>query len=156
MRLGDDWDDFDDFEDDEQPQEPAREGLLTTRRIIVGVAVAAVVAIVIGRMIVHEKPQVPEAPQPLVGLWTCEDQARSDHYVEFGRDFVVFGTGGTGSHRCRVLGSDQESVGDLKQYTVYYRDMAGVRHVRDIVYDAPRNTIRFTDEPRVTYSRFEQ
>jgi hypothetical protein len=156
MRLGDDWDDFDDFEDEEQPQEPERKGFLTTRTIIVGVVVAAVVAIVVGRLIVHQQPQSPEAPQQLIGLWTCDDQARSDHYVEFGRDFVIFGTGGTGSYKCRLLGSDQEAVGDLKQYTVYYRDMAGTRHIKDLVFDAARNTIRFTDEPRISYSRFQQ
>lgn len=156
MRLGDDWDEFDDFEEDEQPPVPERKGILTTRRILIGVAAAALAAIVIGRVIVHEKPQIPEAPQQLIGLWTCDDQARSDHYVEFERDSVMFGTGGTGSYTCRILGSNQDAVGDLRQFTIYYRDPAGERHVRDVVYDPSRQTIRFTDEPRISYSRFVQ
>ena len=159
MRINDDWDDLDDLDelqDSRQVREPEPEGFLTTRRIIVGLILLVVVGIIIGRLVVHEKPQMSEVPESLIGLWTCEDPALSDHYVEFRTNFIILGRGGPGDLKYRVQGADVERVGDMRQYSIYYRDLAGTRHIDDLFLDGGGNTIRFTDKPQVVFSRYAQ
>ncbi len=152
MQFGDDWDEFDEFD---EPEKEESEGFLTTPRILVALALAALIAVFVGRLVLHEKPQLAEIHPQLVGLWTCNDPEKSEFYVEFRRNFVVFGTGGTDSVKNNVIGSDVERVGDLNQHTVYYKDMAGTRHIRDVLLDSEENTIRFTDQPRISWSKFD-
>jgi hypothetical protein len=159
MRINDDWDDFDELDESgevRRVKEPEPEGFLTTRRIIVGLILLAVVGIIIGRFVVHEKPQMSEVPESLIGLWTCSDPALSDHYVEFRTSFIIFGQGRPGDLKYRVQGADVERVGDMRQYSIYYRDLAGTRHIDDLFLDESGTTIRFTDKPQVVYVKFAQ
>jgi hypothetical protein len=159
MRIDEEWEDWDDLDDSgevRRVQKPEPEGFLTTRRIIVGLILLAVVGIIIGRLVVHEKPQMSEVPESLIGLWTCDDPARSDHYVEFRTNFIILGKGGPGDLKYRVQGADVERVGDMRQYSIHYRDLAGTRHIDDLLLDGEGTTIRFTDDPQVVYSKFSQ
>jgi hypothetical protein len=160
MRIDEEWEDWDDLDDSGEVRQvrgsDEPEGFLTTRRIIVGLILLAVVAIIFGRFVVHEKPQMSEVPESLIGLWTCGDPERSDHYVEFRTHFIILGKGGPSDLKYRVQGADVEQVGDLRQYSIYYRDLAGTRHVDDLLLDEGGTTIRFTHEPQVFYSKFSQ
>ncbi len=130
-------------------------GALTTPRILVGVAVLAVVAVVAARMISLDSPDVTEMPPQLLGLWSCDDPARSDHYVEFRREFVVFGRGGTSAVKFRVSGIDVEKVGTVDGFTVRYRDLAGVKHRTSMLLDESGTVLRFNDEPSVRWTRLD-
>jgi hypothetical protein len=146
----DPWDDF-----EEKKEEKRSLGALTTPRILVGLAVLAVVAVVVARMISLDPPDLTEMPPQLIGLWSCDDPARSDHYVEFRREFVTFGTGGTGTVKFRVSGIDVEKVGTVDGFTVRYRDLAGIKHRTSMLLDETGTVLRFNDEPSVRWSRVD-
>jgi hypothetical protein len=156
MRMGkkDDWDD--DWDDDvvvkKQPPEP---GGLTTRKILWGLLGAALIAVVVGSVISRDKFEFEESPPPILGMWTCDDPETPDLWVEFRPQFVVFGTGGTGTQKFRILGIDFERVGDVERYNVYYRNLAGREHNKEFVLTPPGNRIRFADRPAVTWTRYE-
>ena len=146
----DEWDEFEEEVEEERPQ-----GLLSTTRILAGLAVLVVVAVVATKIIDYDPPDLREVPPRLIGLWTCDDPARSDHYVEFRREFVIFGNGGAGDIKCRVSGLDAEKVGNVDQFTVRYRDMAGIKHRTTMLLDESGTVLRFTDQPSVQWSRLE-
>ena len=144
----DDWEELEGFEEEEP-------GVLTTARILVGLLVVVVVAIVGARLVLWEKPQFKEVAPRLFGLWTTSDPEFTDRYVEFQRDTVMFGTGGTGVVKYKVTGVDTEKIGDINHYTVFYRDLAGTKHAVDLFLDEPGTTLRFTDNADVHWTRFE-
>ena len=146
----DDWDDFEEFEEEEK--EP---GVLTTTRILVGLLVLVVVAIVVARLVLSETPEHAEITPRLIGLWTSSHPDFSDRYVEFQRKSVVFGTGGTGVVKFKVLGMDAEKIGDVDHFTVFYRDLAGTKHIADMLLDEPGKVLRFTDSAGARWTRFE-
>jgi hypothetical protein len=146
----DDWDDFEELE--EEDQEP---GILTTTRILVGLVVVVVLAIVIARLVFWEHPEFSEVSPRLFGIWTTSHPEFNDQYVEFRKDTVTFGTGGTGVVKYKVNGMDVDEVGDLTQYTIFYRDLAGTEHTVNIFLDAPGQVLRFTDNADAYWSRFE-
>ena len=157
MRTGekDDWDD--DWEDEVVVgNQPPDEDLLTTRRILWGLVAVAIVAIVVGSVVSRDEFQFEESPSRLVGMWTCDDPEKSDIWVDFRRQFVVFGTGGTGTLKVRILGIKFEQVGELERYTFFVRDLAGKEYNREVVLMPPGNSLRFADEPGVTWTRFDQ
>ncbi len=146
----DEWEEFEEEIVEEQSQ-----GLLSTTRILAALAVLVVVVVVAAKVIAYDPPDLREVPPQLIGLWTCDDPARSDHYVEFRREFVVFGNGGTGDVKCRVSGLDAEKVGKVDQFTVRYRDMAGIKHRTSMLLDESGTVLRFTNQPSVQWSRVE-
>jgi len=146
----DDWDDFEEEIEEERPP-----GVLSTSRILVGLAVLVVVAVVAAKIIGYDPPDLSEVPPQLVGLWSCDDPDQSDHYVEFRREFIIFGTGGTGDLKCRVSGLDTETVGSLRGFTVRYRDMAGIKHRKSMLLDESGTVLLFTDQPSVHWSRLD-
>jgi len=146
----DEWDEF-----EEEVEEERSQGPLSTTRILAGLAVLVVVAVVAAKIIDYDPPDLREVPPRLIGLWTCDDPARSDHYVEFRREFVIFGNGGAGDIKCRVSGLDAEKVGNVDQFTVRYRDMAGIKHRTTMLLDESGTVLRFTDQPSVQWSRLE-
>jgi len=155
MRKTDDWDD--DWDDDVVvKKKPPRPEVLTTRRILWGLAVVAIAAIVVGSLLSRDSFDFQEAPSRLVGMWTCVDPERSDLWVEFRGDFVIFGTGGTGTMKYRILGGNVEKVGEIERYKIFFRDLAGKEHNREILLAPPGNSLRFADEPKTNWTRFEQ
>ena len=144
----DDWDDL-----EEEIEEVRPPGILSTTRILVGLAVLMVVAVVAAKIIGYDPPDLSEVPPRLIGLWSCDDPAQSDHYVEFRREFVIFGTGGTGDLKCRVSGLDTEKTGNVDRFTVRYRDMAGIKHRISMLLDESGSVLLFTDQPSVHWSR---
>ena len=144
----DEWDEFEEEIEEERPQ-----GFLSTTRILAAAGVLVVVALVAATIIAYDPPDLMEVPPRLIGLWTCDDPAQSDFYVEFRREFVIFGTGGTGDIKCRVSGLDAEKVGNVDQFTVRYRDMAGIKHRTTMLLDETGTVLRFTDRPSVRWSR---
>lgn len=144
------WDDL-----EEQKEKKRPPGVLTTPRILVGLAVLAVIAVVTAKIISYDPPDLTEMPPQLIGLWGCDDPARSDHYVEFRRKFVVFGRGGTGTVKFRVSGIDVEKVGTVDGFTVRYRDLAGVKHRTSMLLDETGTVLRFNDEPSVRWTRLD-
>ncbi len=146
----DDWDAAD------VKQNPPGPEILTTRRILWGLAAVALVAIAVGSVVSRDEYQFRESPSRLLGMWSCEDPERSDIWVEFRPEFVVFGTGGTGTLKARILGIKFEQVGDVERYTVFYRDLAGKEHNKEVVLAPPGTSLRFSDEPGVDWTRFDQ
>lgn len=156
-RRRDDWDDWDD--DDEVVTKkvkpvPRGESRLTTRRILIGLAVVAVAALVIGNLLTREAMQLTEVPPLLVGTWTCVDPEHSDLWVEFRPEWVTFGTGGTGRNKCRVLGVNEDPMGEARRFTVLYSDMARTEHLTELLVDASGDSLRFTDRPNLRYTRY--
>lgn len=147
----DDWDDFEEFEEEEQ--EP---GLLTTTRILVGLLVVVVVAIMVARLVLRETPEYAEVTPRLIGLWTSSHPEYNDQYVEFQRNSVMFGTGGTGVVKYKVQGMDAEKIGDVDRYTIFYRDLAGTKRIADMLLDEPGEVLRFTDSADARWTLFEQ
>lgn len=146
----DDWDDLDILEDEERPP-----GILNTTRILVGLFVVVVVAIVVSRLILWEKPEYTEVVPRLFGLWTTSYPEFNDQYVEFRKNHVVFGTGGTGVVKFEVTGMDADKVGENDHYTVYYRDLAGTRHRVSILLERNGRVLRFTDRAEARWVRWE-
>jgi hypothetical protein len=146
----DDWDDdeLDELEIEEKP------GILTTTRILVGLLVAIVVAIVVARIVLFEKPEFAEVTPRLFGLWTTSHPEYSDRYVEFQKNTVIFGTGGTGVVKYKVSGMDTEKVGDVDRYTIFYRDLAGTKHEVNLFMEEPGEILRFTDSAEVRWTRW--
>jgi hypothetical protein len=149
-RTDDDWDDFEEYEEEVEP------GILTTSRILVGLLVVFVVAIVSARLVLWEKPEFSELTPRLFGLWTTTYPELNDRYVEFEKNRVIFGTGGTGVVKFNVSGMDTEKIGDIDHYTVFYRDLAGTRHTVDVILDAPGEVLWFTDSAEARWTRFEE
>jgi len=147
----DDWDDIEDFEEEEQ--EP---GILTTTRILVGLLVVVVAAIVVARLVLWETPEYAEITPRLIGLWTSSHPEFTDRYVEFQRNSIMFGTGGTGVVKFKVQGMNAEKIGDVDRYTIFYRDLAGTKHYADMLLDEPGEVLRFTDSADARWTRFEQ
>jgi len=145
----DDWDDFEEFEEEAEP------GILTTTRILVGLLVVIVVAIMVARLVLLEKPEFAELTPRLFGLWTTTHPEFNDRYVEFEQNRVIFGTGGTGVVKFKVSGMDAEKIGDIDHYTLFYRDLAGTRLFVDVFLDEPGEVLRFTDSAEVRWTRFE-
>lgn len=145
-----DWEDLEDFEELEKP------GILTTTRILVGLLVVVVIVIVVARLVLFEKPEFAEVSPRLFGLWTTSHPEYTDRYVEFQKNTVVFGTGGTGVVKFKVSGMDTERVGDIDRYTIHYRDLAGTRHVVSLFLDERGETLRFTDSADVHWTRWRE
>ena len=156
MRMGkkDDWDD--DWDDDVvvKKQVPEPEGL-TTRKILWGLLGVALVAVVVGTIVSRDDYQFEESPPPILGMWTCDDPETPDLWVEFRPQFVIFGTGGTGTQKFRILGIEFERVGEVDRYNVFYRNLAGKEHNKEVVLMPSGNQMRFADQPAVTWSRYQ-
>lgn len=157
-RKRDDWDD--DWDDEpavkrKKKTEEVEPGGLTTSRILLGLAVLVVAALIVGGVLMREPMQLSEVPPQLVGTWTCNDEEHSDLWVEFERDAVTFGTGGTSRLRCRVLGSNADTAGSVHRFVVKYKDMAGDKHLREILVDASGTVLRFADRPDLRYNRYD-
>ena len=146
----DDWDDIEEFEEEEK--EP---GILTTTRILVGLLVVFVLTIVVARLVLWEKPEFAEVTPRLFGLWTTSHPEFSDRYVEFQKNSVMFGTGGTGVVKFKVSGMNTEKIGDIDHYTIFYRDLAGKKHTIGLFLDEPGVVMRFTDSAEARWTRYE-
>ena len=154
MRRKDDWDD--DWDDDVvvKKKAPERQGL-TTRKILWGLLGVALVAVLVGTIVSRDDYRFEESPPAILGMWTCDDPATPDLWVEFLPRTVVFGTGGTGTQKYRILGVTYERVGDVDRYTVYYRNLAGREHTLEVVLMPSGNQLRFADRPAVTWTRYQ-
>jgi hypothetical protein len=152
-RADDDaWDDeeLDELEIEEEP------GILSTTRIVVGLLVVVLITIVIARLVAFEKPEFAEVTPRLFGLWTTSHPEYSDRYVEFRKNSVIFGTGGTGFVKYRVLGMNTDKVGDIDRYTIFYKDLAGTRHEVNLFVEEPGGVLRFTDQADVRWKRWHE
>jgi len=157
IRRRDDWDD--DWDDDDEivvKKKPPRRDILTTRRILWGIAVLVVAAVLFGSVVSRDQFQFEESPAELIGMWTCGDPDRSDLWLEFRPQFVTFATGGTGTIKYRILGVQFDQVGEAAHYTMFLRDLAGKEHSREILLAPPGDTLRFADEPRVNWERYDK
>lgn len=150
----DDWDD-DEPRKSRKPKTPAKgPGLLSTPRILGALAVLVIVVLAIGSVVREEDLEFKEIPPQLIGLWTCSDAEKSDFFVEFRRDSIIFGTGGTGKIKCKLIGVNFEHIGDVNKYTLHYRDMGRRKVVRQILVDPVGNELRFTDEANLRWARY--
>jgi hypothetical protein len=150
---------YDDDWDDEEVEEVVIEdepGILTTTRILVGLLVVIIIAIVVARLVLFEKPEFAEVTPRLFGLWTTSHPEYSDRYVEFQKNTVIFGTGGTGVVKYKVYGMDTEKVGDIDRYTIFYRDLAGTKHEANVFMEEPGEILRFTDSAEVRWTRWAE
>jgi len=146
----DDWDD-EEFEGLEIEEEP---GILTTTRILVGLLVVVLVAIVVARLVLFEKPEFAEVTPRLFGLWTTSHPEYNDRYVVFRKNEVVFGTGGTGVVKYKVYGMNTEKVGDVDRYTILDRDLAGTKREVNVFMQETGDILRFTDAAEARWIRW--
>lgn len=146
----DDWDD-EEFEGLEIEEEP---GILTTTRILVGLLVVVLVAIVVARLVLFEKPEFAEVTPRLFGLWTTSHPEYNDRYMVFRKNEVVFGTGGTGVVKYKVYGMNTEKVGDVDRYTILYRDLAGTKREVNVFMEETGDILRFTDAAEARWIRW--
>lgn len=146
----DDWDDEEvgELKIGEEP------GVLTTTRILVGMLVVILILIVVARLVLFEKPEFAEVTPRLFGLWTTSHPEYSDRYVEFQKNTVTFGTGGTGVVKYEVYGMDTDKVGDIDRYTIFYRDLAGTKREATLFIEEPGQILRFTDHAEVRWTRW--
>jgi len=156
MRSKDEWNDDWDDEDVVVKKEPRGPGVLSTRRILWSLVAVAIVAVVVGSLVARDTFQFKEAPPQLLGMWTCSDPERSDLWLEFRREFVEFGTGGTGTVKYRILGVKFDQVGEISRYDVFYRDLAGKEHNREFLLAASNDTLRLADDPGTDWVRYDQ
>jgi hypothetical protein len=147
----DDWDDSGEFEEVQIEEEP---GILTTTRILVGLLVVVVIAIVASRLLLREKPEFSEVSPALIGLWTTTHPVYNDEYVEFRKKAIKFGLGGTREVKFQVQGMDIDKVGDINQYSIFYRDLAGTPHEVEMFLDESGEILRFTDRAEARWTRW--
>lgn len=153
-RKRDDWDD--DWDDDVVKKKPQKgPGLLNTRRILWGLAAIVVAAILIGQVVSPGQYDFKETPPALLGMWTCNDPERSDFWVDFRPEFVIFGTGGTSTVKHRIVGFNVEQLGGFDRYKVYYRDMAGREHEKEALVAESGVILRFADDPATEWGRYK-
>jgi len=145
-----DWED-EDLEELEIAEEP---GLLTTTRILVGLLVVVIVTIVVARLLLFDKPEFAEVTPRLFGLWTTSHPEYTDRYVEFRKNEVVFGTGGTGVVKYKVYGMNTDKVGDIDRYTILYRDLAGTKREVNVFMEETGDILRFTDAAEARWIRW--
>jgi hypothetical protein len=146
----DDWDD-EEFEELEIEEEP---GILTTTRILVGLLVVVLAAIVVARLVLFEKPEFAEVTPRLFGLWTTSHPEYNDRYMVFRKNEVIFGTGGTGVVKYKVYGMNTEKVGDVDRYTILYRDLAGTKREVNVFMEETGDILRFTDAAEARWIRW--
>jgi hypothetical protein len=146
----DDWDDRGSIED----KRPV--GILTTRRIVAALAVLVVVVVVTAKVVNRQPMGLRDVPPSLIGLWTCDDQEKSDHFVEFQLQSIRLGTGGTSDVKFEVLGLNAETIGEVGHFTLYYRDLAGNRHEMEMLLDETGEELRFMDHPGAVWTRFRR
>jgi len=143
-----DWDDFE-IDEDERP-----DPIVTTPRILAALVLLVFVAVMTAGIMNRVPMQLGEVPPSLIALWTCNDPERSDFYVEFRRQFVRLGTGGTGHVKWRVVGVNFETIGEVEHFTLYYRDLAGSRLVMEMLLDRSGEDLRFMNRPGTVWTRF--
>ena len=149
----DDWEDSGEFEELEIEEEP---GVLTTTRILVGLLVVVAVAVIAARLLLSEKPEFSEVTPALIGIWTTTHPEYNDEYVEFRKDTVKFGLGGTREVKFQVQGMDVDKVGDIDQFVIYYRDLAGTPHEVQMFLDESGQVLRFTDSAEARWTRWQE
>jgi len=130
--------------------------VLTTPRILAALVVVVFVVVVIGGVMNRQRMDLKEVPPSLIGLWTTDDQEKSAFFVEFQRQAVRLGTGGTSDVKFRVLGLTTETVGEVEHLTLYYRDLAGNRHEMEMLLDETGEELRFMDHPGAVWTRFKR
>jgi hypothetical protein len=54
----------------------------------------------------------------------------------------------------KVYGMDTDRVGDIDQYTIFYRDLAGAKHEVNLFMEEPDEVLRFTDNAEVRWIRW--
>ena len=129
-------------------------GALTKQRIVAVVVV--LVAVVMVWVVNREHFEVEEVPPSLIGLWTTDDQEKSDQFVEFKPKIIRLGTGGTSDVKLKVLGLNAETIGGVGHLTLYYRDLAGTRHAMEMLLDETGAELRFMDQPGIVWKRLER
>jgi hypothetical protein len=127
---------------------------LTKPRIVavVAVLVAAVAVMVVNR----EHFDLEKVPSSLIGLWTTDNQEMSDQFVEFRSETFRLGTGGTSDVKFEVLGLNAETIGGVGHLTLHYRDLAGTRHVMEMLLDETGEELRFMDHPGAVWTRLKR
>lgn len=94
-------------------------------------------------------------PVHLQGTWITTDLHYSDHYVEIGPDFIVFGTGGVTGRRFPVTGFDQRyrDDGELVN-TVHFKGADGSRSSRQFIFTPEnRGQLVFANQQGVVWVR---
>jgi len=135
-------------------RERPKTAAVTKPRIVAVLAVLVVVVVV--WVVNRERFEFNEVPSSLIGLWTTDDQEKSDQFVEFKPETIRLGTGGTSDVRFKVLGLNAETIGGVEHLTLYYRDLAGTRHAMEMLLDEAGEELRFMDQPRAVWTRLER
>ncbi len=129
---------------------------MTTRKILLALAVLAFLAVVAGRLFFRHSPDLKTAPPELVGTWTTDHPGYSDRYVELKPDAIIFGTGGTSFVRYEILGVDRDPSTAVDGFTIYFRDVGGEDFRKDVVLDPGGRAFHFANQPDVVWQRLDR
>ena len=129
---------------------------MTTKKILLALAVLAFLAVLAGRLFFRHSPDLKTTPPELVGTWTTDHPGYSDRYVELKPDTIIFGTGGTSFVRYTVLGVDRDVSAEIEGYTIYFRDVGGTKFQKDLVLRPEDRTFYFTNQADVLWTRLDR
>ncbi|MCK5376354.1 MAG: hypothetical protein KAJ97_04670 [Acidobacteria bacterium] len=129
---------------------------MTTRKILMTLAVLVILAVAAGRFLYHEGPGSKTAPAELIGTWTTDHSGYSDRYVELRENTITFGTGGTSFVHYTILGVEKNPSVELDVYTVHFRDVGGTKFKKDIVLQPSDETFYFRNQADVIWTLFER
>ena len=117
-----------------------------------------VIAIVAARIVLCVRNlQFSELSPRLIGLWTYEvTPSCTINTWNSNKNRVIFGTGRDRRVKFTRVGYQcRKGLGEIGHYTVYYRDIAGTRHMVDVFLDEPGEVLRFTDNAEARWTRFD-
>jgi hypothetical protein len=134
--------------------EPEPPRVVTTRRILIWVAVIAVLALVAGRLLYHRGYDAKTVPQFLVGEWTSDHPEYSDRYVTLTGNSITFGVGGTSSVKYAIIGIQQDQVDGVDTIVLHFRDASGVTFKRSVVQYPTGTRFFFASQPAVIWQRY--
>lgn len=114
-----------------------------------------VMLLIAGYSIVVEKPDgsTRDVPARLHGVWVTTNPDYSDRYLEIGRNFITFGTGGVNSKRFEVTGFEGYRDSDGRELdTIYFKDVDGSKFSRQLYLGLETGKqLTFKNQPEVVW-----
>lgn len=133
--------------------EPEPNRAMTLRRVLIGIVVIAVLALLAGRLLDRPVLDSKTVPKPLVGEWTSDHPEYSDRYLAMTPQSITFGVGGTSFVKYTVIGIEQEQVEGIDKIILHFRDVAGTKFKRTIIVESPGARMYFESQPAVVWQR---
>ena len=119
--------------------------------------VLGILLLMIGYRLLVPRPvgEYRTVPDRLHGAWVTTNPEYSDRYLEFGAEYIPFGTGGVNSKKYKVTGFDHDRDAEGRELdTVYFRDVDRSTFSRKfIVSSEGGEQLFFENQPEVVWVR---